>query len=108
MISVEVYDLDDTADEAAAVRTLQETRGLDNHHASQPFSLLYWHKRPFSVQFSSAEEASRFVERLRTCGYRARAFRRPGLRLSSVRRVEKRSRNSGGRTPELKPPETVF
>jgi hypothetical protein len=70
--SVEVYDLDDTADESAAVRVFQEAKGLDDHHARQPFGLLYWHHRPFSVQFASEELAGQFVERLRACGYLAR------------------------------------
>ena len=72
MVAVEVYDLDDTADEAAAVHALQEAKGLDDHHTKQPFGLLYWHKRPFSVEFASADEAGRFVERLRACGYHGR------------------------------------
>ncbi len=72
MIVVEVYDLDATADEGAAVRALQEAKGLEDHHAKQHFGLLYWHKRPFSIEFDSAEAAAQFVERLRTCGYHAR------------------------------------
>jgi hypothetical protein len=70
--SVEVYGLDDTADEAAAVRVFQEAKGLDDHDARQPFGLLYWHRRPFSVRFASEELAGQFVERLRACGYLAR------------------------------------
>ena len=75
MISVEVYQVDDTADEAAAVRALQEAKGLDDHYARKPFGLLYWHKRPFSVPFASAEEAGRFIDRLRSCGYHCRLTR---------------------------------
>jgi hypothetical protein len=72
MNAVEVYDLDATADEAAAMRALQEAKGLDEYHATQPFGLLYWHRRPFSVRFDSAEAAARFIERLRACGYHGR------------------------------------
>jgi hypothetical protein len=63
-----VYGLDDTADECAAVRVFQEAKGLDDHDARQPFGLLYWHHRPFLVQFASEELAGQFVERPRACG----------------------------------------
>jgi hypothetical protein len=69
MISVEVYECGEAADETAAVRVLRDAKGLNDYHASQPFGLLYWHKRPFSVAFDSAEEANRFIEQLQACGY---------------------------------------
>jgi hypothetical protein len=72
MISVEVYECDATADEAAAVHALRHAKNLDDYHASQPFGLLHWHKRPFSIPFASVEEARRFIERLQECGYRSR------------------------------------
>jgi hypothetical protein len=72
MVAIEIYGLDDNADEGAAARALRDAKGLDDHHAKQPFGLLYWHKRPFSVGFASEDEADRFVERLRACGYHAR------------------------------------
>jgi hypothetical protein len=53
MVAVEVYGLDDSADEAGAVRVLQTAKGLDDHRATQPFGLLFWHKRPFTLEFAS-------------------------------------------------------
>jgi len=72
MTAVEVYRLDDNADETSAVRALQEAKGLDNHDATQPFGLLFWHKRPFTVEFTSENEANRFNEQLRAFGYHGR------------------------------------
>ena len=72
MVAVEIYGLDDSADEAGAVRVLQTAKGLDDHRATQPFGLLFWHKRPFTLEFASQEEAGRFIERLKACGYHGR------------------------------------
>jgi hypothetical protein len=72
MVAVEVYDCDEAADEAAAVRILREAKGLDDYEASHPFGLLHWHKRPFSVYFATREEAAGFIQRLGACGYQAR------------------------------------
>jgi hypothetical protein len=72
MVSVEVYDCGESADEAAAVRALREIKGLDEYHASHPFGLLHWHKRPFSVAFATAEEAGRFIDMIQVCGYHGR------------------------------------
>jgi hypothetical protein len=72
MKTVEVFGMDDTADEDAAVQSLKEAKGLDDHEARQPFGLLYWHKRPFAVRFASTEEADRFLERLGASGYHGR------------------------------------
>ena len=72
MVSVEVYDWEESSDETAAVKMLRDVKGLDDYHAKQPFGQLYWHRRPFAVEFSTPAEAQRFAEQLRTCGYLTR------------------------------------
>lgn len=54
------------------MRALRKAKGLDEYHASHPFDLLYWHRRPFTVQFTSAEGAGRFLERHLAWGYLGR------------------------------------
>jgi hypothetical protein len=72
MIEVEVYACGETADEASAASALGDAKGLDEYHASHPFGLLYWHRRPFTVMFATDEAAARFIDRLAACGYQAR------------------------------------
>jgi len=72
VISVEVFDCSEAADEATALRILRETKKLDAHAASRPFGQLFWHKRPFTFGFPTSEEASKFLEQLDACGYRGR------------------------------------
>jgi hypothetical protein len=74
MTVVEVYDLDESADEATAVRILCEAKGLDEHSAAGSFSQLFWHKRPFTVKFSASEQAEQFRDRLGACGYQSRTL----------------------------------
>jgi hypothetical protein len=72
MIFVEVYECGEAADETAVLGVLRVAKGLNDYHASQPFGLVYWHKRPFSVVFDSVEEATRFMEQLLPYGYQSR------------------------------------
>jgi hypothetical protein len=80
MVPVEVFGADDDADEDAAIDILREAKGLDDYHAEKPFGLLYWHKRPFTIHFTTADEADDFMEQLQACGYQSRVSPLAGIR----------------------------